>query len=659
MADEAAGATTTAAGGLASSAAAVKQIADAIDTLKSALGTSSPAGGGGGSEPPSVDPPEVDTGLSPNAAAAVERYRQTIRWMLGAFGAVALVVFGSVPFTDLGNATSDQRFWIIVGLAAVAVGVSFAIYAVSMVAEPEDSSLGELDQTNQRLAGMSEGRRKFRCSGFFPRNQARERMRSLLRDEQGDFGPPWAPPPTPAPERTAADLIDDIFSAQKARYVKAQECAERRVEFRRAQQAATEARATTTARWNRYAAAAAIKVPTGTGTEAAAAVPEDPAAQQAEPNPPAGPPPFVWAFARGVAAGIGAQLGSAETLWTQYTDALGVEESAVETLAGAAGAQAAADADLAGIDARLKVHLEHRGMVIDESLVMQIRGSFRSARRLLVIGAMLTAAGATAYASQLPPGRHADDPGKPSRPQVTADVKAKPDSVLHATATARGLRRKQRLLITVFGTTAGGERQSLYRSVVGPDGNGVVNASFDVPLEVGRFEQLSIGATRGNTPRDCDGIPVDEKGTTKTGFAARPRSQFGCVVIKVPRTVARPELTSSWDTSDPEHPAINFDAKAGGLGSQSQMRVAVVVANSAPHVVYSAVVGPGADGQLHVASRVTVPPEDTVLCVVARTFDGPPKESFPDFSAMAQGACPPESTIGTAVVKVVRPPSAP
>src|SRR4051794_27859985 len=189
MADEGAGAVTPATGGLASSAAAVKQIADAIETLRTAVGTASTTVGGG-SEPPDVNPPEVDTGLTPNAAAAVERYRQTIRWMLGAFGAVALVVFGSVPFTDLGNATSDQQRWIVAGLAAVAVGVAFAIYAVSMVAEPEDSSLGELEQTRKWLAGLSSGLRTVRCSFLFPRNQARERMRNLLSDEQGDFGPP-------------------------------------------------------------------------------------------------------------------------------------------------------------------------------------------------------------------------------------------------------------------------------------------------------------------------------------------------------------------------------------------------------------------------------------------------------------------------------------
>jgi hypothetical protein len=78
---------------------------------------------------------------------------------------------------------------------------------------------------------------------------------------------------------------------------------------------------------------------------------------------------------------------------------------------------------LAEVDSRRVVHLEHREMVLAESEVAQLRGTFRTSRRVLVLGALATAAGATLYALALP-SEHDDDPPSRAVMTFTPDVPA-------------------------------------------------------------------------------------------------------------------------------------------------------------------------------------------------------------------------------------------
>lgn len=92
---------------------------------------------------------------------------------------------------------------------------------------------------------------------------------------------------------------------------------------------------------------------------------------------------------------------------------------------------ASAASELAEIDARLAVHLQHRHMVIEESGVTQLRGTFRLSRWVLAIAAVLTAVGAMLYAFGLPTEESAPDttinamrfiPGVPSPDEGDAVV---------------------------------------------------------------------------------------------------------------------------------------------------------------------------------------------------------------------------------------------
>jgi hypothetical protein len=310
--------------------------------------------------------------------------------------------------------------------------------------------------------------------------------------------------------------------------------------------------------------------------------------------------------------------------------------------------------DLAEATVRLDVHARARRWLLELAAASQVRGTFHIARRLLIVGALVTAVGATMYATQLPPGHHTDDPSALARPHLSAQYTATPNPTLHVAVTARGVESRQHLLVTVFGTTRNNKSREIFRSVVGPKTDLTLDDSFDVPLEPGRFSVLRVGATTGRTPRSCAGYPLTAKGDDRPHQAANRGAAFSCIALHVPRAVHRPELSAAW-TGDPTNPAITFDAKSRGLGSRSQLRVVVVATNSAPHVVYSSTVGPDDAGLSHSTSQVSVPPEDTILCVVARAMDSSSSESLVEYAATLDGNCSPESSAATAVVRIARP----
>ncbi len=81
------------------------------------------------------------------ARAARQSYQKTARWMLAAFAAGGILIFGSLPFAAIADVELrwPSSLWLVGGLVLAVAGIVSAVVAVSMVSEPEDASLGELD----------------------------------------------------------------------------------------------------------------------------------------------------------------------------------------------------------------------------------------------------------------------------------------------------------------------------------------------------------------------------------------------------------------------------------------------------------------------------------------------------------------------------------
>jgi hypothetical protein len=201
-------------------------------------------GKGSGSLPDEAAPPDIPTGLPSGGAAAVERYRKTARWVVGAFAAVGVLVFGSLPFANITDEGRDA--WLITwGLALAGLGIALAVWAVSRVDEPEDASLGELKGDLPKASD----------NWFLPSAQALFKLKTLLEGPDGlnDIGPmyPGVDPGSSAEERISA-LIESLGRSAKARYWKAAEVAGKKISLDAATVELTARTADLDAAWKRW-----------------------------------------------------------------------------------------------------------------------------------------------------------------------------------------------------------------------------------------------------------------------------------------------------------------------------------------------------------------------------------------------------------------------
>lgn len=89
------------------------------------------------------------------AYAAIDKLRDSARWLILAFAAIGVALAGSAPLSNLGQLKIDDwRLWIAVGAAVVGLGaIAAAIWAAVSVAEPITCDLPTLVQ-DQELAAM-------------------------------------------------------------------------------------------------------------------------------------------------------------------------------------------------------------------------------------------------------------------------------------------------------------------------------------------------------------------------------------------------------------------------------------------------------------------------------------------------------------------------
>jgi hypothetical protein len=293
------------------------------------------------------------------ARNARQSYQKTARWMLAAFATVGVLIFGSLPFAAVADVTITWpgSLWLIGGLVLAVAGIVGAVIAVSLVSEPEDASLGELDcdlravqKVDKKGFVFKDGKPviaapKWRAV-WNPRLACRIELANILHGE--DSSAHLGPNLVKEGHATVADLIKMLGRLESEHAALAPVVADRSVtvavfEKRTADLTAllTELR---TQRGDTQNAELAERIAETSTTYATAATKLDAARQ---------------------------------TLATKM-------------------------ADLAEVDNRLGLYHDHRELVLAEAAVMQLRGRFRLARRILAVAAVLTLFGGTGYALALP-----------------------------------------------------------------------------------------------------------------------------------------------------------------------------------------------------------------------------------------------------------------
>lgn len=346
---------------------ALTKVADALDAVRAAAS--------GGEPEPAAGAVPAESPLVASAHKAKAGYQKTARWVLAAFAAVGVLIFGSLPFAALADVDLSWpgSAWLFGSLFVAAVGITAAVIAVSMVSEPEDASLGELEIELRTVQKVDEdGTFAFGRPGvpefdttwwattrkrWNPWLRSRTQLCTMLHGHEAaaHLGPGLGDHPT------VTDLINKLGEMEESRAAHAPEVARLTVVAQ--------------ARRERVADLAALL------TELRALRTDSPDAELA---------------------------GRLTETSRQY-------ENAVAALDRARGELTATKALLAEIDDQLTLYSDHRTLVLVESSVMQMRGTFRLARRILAVAAILTLLGGTGYALQLPGATEDAAPAATSR----------------------------------------------------------------------------------------------------------------------------------------------------------------------------------------------------------------------------------------------------
>lgn len=308
---------------------------------------------------------EAPRGAVPQNSAAVQMarnarqsYQKTARWMLAAFAAVGVLIFGSLPFAAVADVELrlPGAVWLVGGLVLAVAGIVSAVIAVSMVSEPEDASLGELDsdlrtiqKTDDKGFVFVKGKpvitvNKLRA-WWNPRIACRIELAQILHgpESSAHLGP---------------NLADEDRQASVTNLIKRLG----ELESRHAKLAPVVANLTVSV----TSYEKRIEDLTKLLAELRARRAEDPSVDK--------------------------EIGTTAAMHTAAATKLDSERAALTTK----------QKELAEVDDQLRLYQDHRNLVLAESGVMQLRGRFRLARRILAIAAVLTLFGGTGYALALP-----------------------------------------------------------------------------------------------------------------------------------------------------------------------------------------------------------------------------------------------------------------
>ncbi|HEX6352363.1 hypothetical protein [Actinophytocola sp.] len=299
-------------------------------------------------------------GAVPTNSAAVQlardarqSYQKTARWMLAAFAAVGALIFGSLPFAGIADVelTWPNGLWLLGGLLLAVAGIVSAVVAVSLVNEPEDASLGELDCDLREI-------QKIDAQGFV---WAKDKPVLMVNKLRALWNPRLASRIElvnilHGPESSAhlGPNLEDDRPASVTKLI--QKLGE--LESEHAKLAPTVAKHTVAVEGYEKRVADLAKLL------------EELRKRQDNQT----------------------EIGTASAMYTAAATKLDSERATLTTEKQA----------LAEIDDKLRMYQDHRELVLAESAVMQVRGTFRLARRILAIAAVLTLFGGTGYALSLP-----------------------------------------------------------------------------------------------------------------------------------------------------------------------------------------------------------------------------------------------------------------
>ncbi|GAB1515856.1 hypothetical protein [Actinophytocola sp. KF-1] len=346
---------------------AISKLTDAVEALR---GFVTKAAGADEKEEAARSAVPENSAAAQMARNARQSYQKTARWMLAAFAAVGVLIFGSLPFAAIADVELrwPSALWLVGGLVLAVAGIVSAVVAVSMVSEPEDASLGELDcdlraiqKTDEKGFVFVKGKPVITVSKlrawWNPRLACRIELANILHgpESSAHLGPNLA-----SDERQASvtSLIRRLGDLESEHAKLAPVVANLSVSV-----ASYEKR---------------IEDLTTLLTELRARRAEDPS--------------------------VDTEIGTTSAMYTAAATKLDSERAALTTK----------QKELAEVDDQLKLYQDHRMLVLAESGVMQLRGRFRLARRIMAIAAVLTLFGGTGYALALPGATASKDEKPPA-----------------------------------------------------------------------------------------------------------------------------------------------------------------------------------------------------------------------------------------------------
>jgi hypothetical protein len=208
--------------------------------------------------------------------------------------------------------------------------------------------------------------------------------------------------------------------------------------------------------------------------------------------------------------------------------------------------------------------------------------------------------------------------GDRAQPSIT--LTPKPGHVVGVTVRGTGLRLSDHIVLEVDQLRAAHEDgrltwkagDPLYGASLGPDGDGQIAYTVDVPLPPGDYDDLGARAWVGDEPKACYA-----RGNTT-----------GCVRIHVPRPQEAPQLAVSWETFVVA-PRLLVRLTAKNLpqrtGQLMTLRVFGIAANGARRSLAEWSLAPTAEGDFNRRLAVVVGHAYADVCVVASTSTRDPQ----------------------------------